>query len=114
MLSDEIDWYARLQAPDDYKRIEAESRFRAFKVVLPGVVSIRTMNTSLAPLDDVKVRQAFIYACDRTQWQAASGGFWPVCSGVLSPSTFAYNPEVEKMYPFDPKKAGELLDAAGL
>jgi peptide/nickel transport system substrate-binding protein len=72
-----------------------------------------TLNVSRAPFDDVRVRQALVYAVDQEGLIEVLGG-----SGVTPPQTQFWSPDspwysekVAEAYPtFDPEKAQELYD----
>jgi ABC-type transport system substrate-binding protein len=72
------------------------------------------MNQSMfEPFQDVRVRQAFMYAIDRnTIAEAVLNNSWEKPTGVVPPHIPQYNPELEA-YPYDPAKAAELLAEAG-
>ena len=65
-------------------------------------------------MGDVKVRQAINYALDREsileQFQL---GYGTVTNQVFGPDSGAYVDELDESYPYDPKKAKELLAEAG-
>jgi len=69
-------------------------------------------------LDDLalsrrEVRQALAYATDReTLIQYLLRGQARLASGLLPPNHWAYEPDVPQ-YPYDPKRAEQLLEAAG-
>jgi peptide/nickel transport system substrate-binding protein len=64
-------------------------------------------------LKNVKVRQAMAYAIDRqTIIDNLLKGQASLATGLLSPSNWAYEPNV-KTYNYDPEKAKALLDEAG-
>lgn len=71
-------------------------------------------NLRRAPLDSVLVRQAFAYAIDRQQIldEVRFGQGRVAISPISSALGWAHNPNVTR-YPFDPSRAGELLDQAG-
>jgi ABC-type transport system substrate-binding protein len=76
-------------------------------------ISFLGINTTKKPLDDQRVRQAINYAIDRRsimrdiyQDQYLPG------VGILPPGTYGYDPKLVG-YPYDPKKAADLLAAAG-
>ena len=64
-------------------------------------------------LADKRVRQALMYAIDRQSISARLfGGKQPVADTSVNPLDWVYAEDVPK-YPYDPKKAATLLDAAG-
>lgn len=70
------------------------------------------LDLGMAPLDDIRVRQALNYAVDREAFVGtilANGTL--LATGVTPPSTIGYNTDL-KPYPFDLEKARELLAAA--
>lgn len=78
-----------------------------------------SMNTSKAPFDDVKVRQAVNWAIDRATVQNASGGnqLADVATAIIPPAVTGHK-EFD-LYPSeghagDPEKAKELLAEAGM
>jgi peptide/nickel transport system substrate-binding protein len=73
------------------------------------------INHRVKPLDDMRVRQAMSHALDRNfilnkLWF----GIGKVASGPIASTTRFYDPKVAKLQLYDPHKAKELLDAAGL
>jgi peptide/nickel transport system substrate-binding protein len=90
---------------------------RNFKMV--GTPSLRNMNLVIntlkaGPLQDKRVRQALNYAVDKkTIVDKTLQGYGKVLQGqMLSEFYFGFNPAL-KPYPYDPKKAKELLATAG-
>ncbi|HTU01745.1 MAG TPA: ABC transporter substrate-binding protein, partial [Candidatus Sulfotelmatobacter sp.] len=76
-------------------------------------ISFLGMNTSLKPLDDVRVRQAINYAIDRrTIMREIYQDQYLPGVGILPPGTYGYDPRLSG-YAYDPKKAASLLTAAG-
>ena len=62
---------------------------------------------------DKRVRQAIAYAINKEEIiKGVMLGFGKPATGPLKPGTWAYNPNV-RQYPYDPKKAAELLAEAG-
>jgi len=65
------------------------------------------------PFRDVRVRQALVYSLDRELIvNTILDGLAPVIHGPIQPPSWAFTDEV-RHYPYDPVRAGELLDAAG-
>ena len=88
------------------------SRFNLYPVAVPGQSVQFFMNTTLPPLDDVRVRQALLYLTDRQSMVKAIFGQWsPVAYGPLAAVTrWALN---APSYPYDPAKGKALLTGAG-
>lgn len=64
-------------------------------------------------LQDVRVRQALLYTIDRNAIsERLFGGKQPVAHTSINPLDWVYTDDIPK-YPFDIKKADELLNAAG-
>ena len=64
-------------------------------------------------LSDVRVRQALMYATNRTAIsEKIFEGQQPVADGFISPLDSVFNPNLRK-YPYDPEKARKLLEQAG-
>jgi peptide/nickel transport system substrate-binding protein len=63
---------------------------------------------------DVRTRQALLYALDRQAIvDSIALGLGTVANATEPPLSWAYNPDNEPVYPYDPDKAMELLDEAG-
>lgn len=73
------------------------------------------LNADKGVTQDVRVRKALNYAVDKKALaQGLFEGFAQVARGqLLSPSFFGYNDQVEA-YPYDPDKAGKLIQEAGV
>ncbi|MCP3740094.1 ABC transporter substrate-binding protein [Rossellomorea sp. BNER] len=106
---------------DIMKRVEVsqvntvkESSFLELKeVATPTAFSLR-FNTNKAPLDKIEVRQAINYAIDKQAIiDEILGGFGKPISTFQSELSFGNNPDL-KPYPYDPEKAKELLEKAGV
>jgi peptide/nickel transport system substrate-binding protein len=64
-------------------------------------------------LRDLRVRQGLLMALDRPSIsEKLFGGKQPVAATSINPLDWVHAPDL-KPYPYDPKKAAELLDAAG-
>ncbi|WP_040339605.1 ABC transporter substrate-binding protein [Candidatus Blastococcus massiliensis] len=72
-----------------------------------------TLNTSVAPFDDVRVRQALAHALDQEQLIATLGGagITPPQTQFFSEDSPYWSEEVAEAYPsYDPERAQELYD----
>jgi peptide/nickel transport system substrate-binding protein len=100
--------------PLDAARLRQDKRFVVIPVSLPGESVGFMLNVQRPPLDDVRVRQALLFATDRAAIvQAIFGGESPVANGPLAAATFGYDPSLAGRYPYDPKEATSLLVEAG-
>ncbi|CAN5619869.1 ABC transporter substrate-binding protein [soil metagenome] len=80
-----------------------------------GAAYLGIVNMKRAPLDDVRVRQAIMMALDRKFMRSSvDGGTTSLeMKGPVPPSSPLYNKALTD-YEFNPAKANELLDAAGV
>lgn len=94
---------------------DAKARFQVQQYITPGRPVTLSLNTTKAPFDDVRVRQAFAWATDRkAAVQSAFNGEIPYNgNGSLSQSTPGYDASLADAYTHQPEKANALLDAAG-
>jgi peptide/nickel transport system substrate-binding protein len=80
----------------------------------PGSPNSIIFNTSVAPLTNVLVRQALLYASnEEANLKSAYFGTYPYVASPLVPGTPDYDPALANAYPFDPAKANQLLEEAG-
>ena len=76
------------------------------------IVHMIYFNMGRKPFDDVRVRQALNYATDREAFNALTQD-GRAARSVLPQEHWAYNPSLEKAYPYDPDRARRLLAEAG-
>jgi peptide/nickel transport system substrate-binding protein len=98
----------------DFARLSEDPNFKTYVTEQPGIPWAFMINVKRPPTDELAVRQAINYAVDKqaiidTLYQ----GLYTPAYGPLSPTTFAYNPDVEEIYTYDPAKAAQLLEDAG-
>jgi peptide/nickel transport system substrate-binding protein len=95
-------------------RIKADDQFQVFSADTPMMPESILINVMKYPLDDVRVRQAIMYAADpATMVRVLFNDVYPAAYGPLSPANPGYWAGAEEMYAYDPAKAMELLDEAG-
>jgi peptide/nickel transport system substrate-binding protein len=99
---------------EDALRFAADPNYKLITGPPPGLAHVLLPNADKYPTNDIRVRQALIYATDQellveTLWP----GFHSPAYGPLTSATTGYNPAVEDMYGYDPEKAKALLEEAG-
>jgi peptide/nickel transport system substrate-binding protein len=99
---------------DQVAQYRADKNYRVFQFTTPGHTQSIPMNIKLAPTDDPRVRQAILFAVDRKKVvDLVEFGNANVANGPFSQTTPFYDAAIESYYPYDRKRAGELLDSAG-
>lgn len=108
----DIDFVQNALQPD---MVPIARETKGLKVITQESVLIYYLGFNLEDpiLSDVKVRQAIAYAIDRQLIiDHLLDGQASLATGLLSPSNWAYEPDV-KTYAYDPEQAKALLDEAG-
>lgn len=96
----------------NYNTLRNATGVKTLLVKAPSYNSI-VFNWSHPPLDDLRVRQALSYAINEKRIvDNLEYGTAKLAASDLSDFYWAYDPNVTT-YPYDPKKAEQLLDAAG-
>lgn len=101
-------------ALDQVARYRTDKNYQVFEFTTPGHVQSFPMNVKLAPTDDLRIRQAILYGVSRkrivdlVEYDNAN-----VAYGPFSSTTPFFDQAVKQDYPYDKRKAGELLDSAG-
>jgi peptide/nickel transport system substrate-binding protein len=100
--------------PANFRSIQQDVRLQVVKRENPGVNRALFLNTTRAPFEDVRVRQAFQSAVDvASSVKAAYFGSLNAADNILGPSTLYYDPSVASEWGLDLKKSNRLLDEAG-
>ena len=105
-------------AVNDHPVVKADKRLKLETSGFPPSTDLIFFNVDRKPLNDPRVRQALFMGTDR-EYLLKTAWFGTGEVGVMpfnSLIEWAANPEIDyrKLYPFDPTKANQLLDAAGL
>ena len=89
--------------------------FQVFQVNTPGICLVHATQcrSTRRPMTRRYARPSFTGRTEQTVVQLVKANLANVAYGPLSRPTLGYDPAVEKYYPFDPDKAGALLDEAG-
>jgi ABC-type transport system substrate-binding protein len=89
----------------------------ALKDLTLHIVTLSTdylgMNCRMKPFDDIRVRRAFNYAIRKPKLTALLNGRGLASYGILPPGLPGYDPAIAG-YPYDPDKARQLLEQAGV
>lgn len=100
--------------PTAIKSISGSSNLVNYNVPATGTPYGFPMNVKKTPTDDLRVRQAILHAVNQNELvKSVELSSVTAAHNVLTPSTPGYNPAASQLYPYDLKKAGQLLDAAG-
>ena len=105
-----------LSTPVNLKRLEGNKNVRLLSRGYEGVgpTDVFTFNLAKEPFSDVNVRHAIAMAIDKNfVTKALMGGFATALNGPIVPTSPFYAEASVKTYPFDLKKAAQLLDDSG-
>ena len=99
----------------DQTWMDRTSKLPGVKVVAmePGELSVLSLNTTVKPLDDIRVRQAIAYAIDRKAIVVFKGAGSSREAVSVVPSGYLGTDEKAPLFPYDPAKAKALLVEAG-
>ena len=98
----------------EYQNLQHDASVQLLQGLMTGSGWTMMINVTRAPTDDVKVRQALQWGVDKNAMiKACWQGVFKPASSILTASTFGYDPATQKVYPYDPKRAGASLDEAG-
>lgn len=100
--------------PTDAQALANNAAFRVVPVAVPGQPLQFYMNLRQPPTNNLAVRQALLYATNRSAIvEAVYQGFSPVAWGPVSANALFYNPGVVNSYAYNLEQARTLLAAAG-
>jgi peptide/nickel transport system substrate-binding protein len=100
--------------PDDARTLANDPLIDLQPVAIAGQPLQFYINTQKSPTDDLRIRQALVYAINRTAIvDAVFGGFSPVAWGPISAETLFYNRGVVNVYAYNLDQARSLLQQAG-
>ena len=113
LLAGETDFIVEVPTTQ-VEMLESHPDFYVIIKSRPGAAQQHHFNTLLPPTNELAVRQACIYATNQVAIvESLFQGIHPPAYGLLMPASPYYNPSVEKMYPYDPDKARQILTDAG-
>jgi peptide/nickel transport system substrate-binding protein len=108
--SGKLDWMQNELPPDRYASVSAKYEDTQFRVEPTVSTYFFWMNTTVAPFNDVKVRQAVNYAIDPRALERIYSGRLKGLQQILPPGMPGY--KKLQLYPHDLKKAKELIAEA--
>lgn len=107
----EIDYVSNLQSVD-IERVKENPSLKTFETVSSNIAYLG-FNTSKAPFNDIRVRQALHLATDKQKIiDSVYEGYGTACKSVFPTTLEGYNDELD-LYPFDIEKARKTLTASG-
>jgi peptide/nickel transport system substrate-binding protein len=100
--------------PDTIQQVKQSSQLTHYDVPSTGQPYGYPINVTKGPTDDVRVRQAILFAVDQDKLNKGTlHGAYTAAHNFLTPSTQGYAKANDTMYAYDPEKAKSLLDEAG-
>jgi peptide/nickel transport system substrate-binding protein len=109
----DVDMLYDMQAPDLVAQFESDDAMQVINGTSTGEILL-PMNNKTAPFDDIRVRQAVAYALDRQAIIDTAWAGYGTLIGAMVPPTDPYYEDLTDLYPYDPEKAKELLEEAGV
>jgi peptide/nickel transport system substrate-binding protein len=120
VIQGEADWmqFTDFSLVAQAQQAEKNGKFKIIKIVMNAPErSSLDFNLRRKPMSDVRVRQALFFATNRQRISndAYRGLAFPAVSAIPVQFAKLYDPSVnyDKMYPYDPVRAGKMLDEAG-
>ncbi|MFT4266008.1 MAG: ABC transporter substrate-binding protein, partial [Xenophilus sp.] len=99
--------------PEHAKEVKASKDYQSEEFLLPGVGFTLHLNTRRPPFDQKEVRLALLHGLNRQEIaDSSSFGAYPV-QEYLAVTTPDFDKNLKNKITYDPKRAAELLDAAG-
>ncbi|MFC4625520.1 ABC transporter substrate-binding protein [Daeguia caeni] len=113
ILAGDVDVFPTFQAPELINRFENDDKLHVEIGNTAGKV-ILALNNARAPFDNVKVRRALAHAIDSKMLiEGIYSGFGTPIGSHYAPVDPGYI-DLSETYPYDPVKARQLLDEAGV
>jgi peptide/nickel transport system substrate-binding protein len=101
-------------APKDFSLFKDDPNYQVLTAPVAGIPNVFALNTEKPPTNDLAIRQALNYGIDK---QTISTTLFfdqnPPAYGPLNAATLGFDPTLKDLYPYDPKKANQILDEAG-
>ena len=100
--------------PEEVARVSQRPRLRVLNRIVPGTSAQLMLNTTHAPLDELRLRRALEYAINQEELCKVlfQGAFTPART-PLAPGTLGFDERLGAIYGFDTDRARTLLEEAG-
>lgn len=105
-----------LRVPENVPIVRRDPNLNVYRAPTATTVGFVAFNTEHPILKDVRVRRAMVHALDRDLiYKTVGGELGKKACGIMAPYAYlgALNCDQLPKYPYDPKKARELLAEAG-
>lgn len=113
LMAEDVDYFSGFPAPENLPQFEADPRFQVLVGSTEGE-TILSINNSVPPFDDIRVRQAVAHAIDRSAIiDGAMFGYGTPIGTHFAPHHPAYV-DLTAQSNHDPERARALLTEAGL
>ncbi|MBV8474874.1 MAG: ABC transporter substrate-binding protein [Hyphomicrobiales bacterium] len=113
LVADDVDVIEAVP-PESEKAAEKNPNLTLIVADRPGNPTNGTLNTTRAPFDDIRVREAFVRSADvESALDSVFFGRYRRALGPLSATTPFATTDFKSFYDYDPERAAKLLDAAG-
>lgn len=113
LMAEDVDYFSGFPAPENLPQFEADPRFQVLVGSTEGE-TILSINNSVPPFDDIRVRQAVAHAIDRNAIiDGAMFGYGTPIGTHFAPHHPAYV-DLTAQSNHDPERARALLTEAGL
>ena len=113
LQSGDIDLIDRVQSVSDIETLSADPNITMLDMAF-AMDHLLYMNTTKAPFDDIRVREAMCYAVDRQDLiDTLAGGDGYITPTIILPNQTWYSDDIIPTYTYDPEKSRELLSEAG-
>ncbi len=100
--------------PEDVARLTESGIYNVETMVVPGMCEMMNINITRFPTNELAVRQAMQYGVDRQSLvDLIFFGTRPPGQSLLTSGSWAFSPEVAKLYPYDQNKARQVLEGDG-
>jgi len=114
LLSGDVNLVAGISQFQLVDQFKSNADFQVLEGASTGEVTL-SMNNASDAFSDVRVRQAVMYGIDRqVVMDTANSGYGLLIGSMVPPTDPWYDADLAELYPYDPDKAMDLLNDAGV